>query len=362
MKNILKTLVVLVSASLISLAAKAGELAVSGSANASYVISSGQTAVDKGLGISNELMFKASGELDNGFTWDYHTELDNADGGSTSNDDTALVIGMGGLGKIGIYDAEGGLSTETGYGIGALGVGQDFANTMTNIGIGSDVSADAHVAYYTPADLLPFGIEVAAGFAPNTGDGQSNSFKSSGGTNPNDTDGKQAAQYRVSATPISGLSIGADYYETQESQTALGQEKSAGTAYAKYAMGNFKFGLFQGYRENGVLNKAATAAADTATASNGDRYEYDGYGVEFAFNEALSLSFSTEKYERIDKTNDGTGASHTKAKVESDADYIQVAYNIGGATLGLAIADTDNSDYTADKKEKKTLFTMQMEF
>ena len=362
MKNILKTLVVLVSASLISLAAKAGELAVSGSANASYVISSGQTAIDKGLGISNELMFKASGELDNGFTWDYHTELDNADGGSTSNDDTALVIGMGGLGKIGIYDAEGGLSTETGYGIGALGVGQDFANTMTNIGIGSDVSADAHVAYYTPADLLPFGIEVAAGFAPNTGDGQSNSFKSSGGTNPNDTDGKQAAQYRVSATPISGLSIGADYYETQESQTALGQEKSAGTAYAKYAMGNFKFGLFQGYRENGVLNKAATAAADTATASNGDRYEYDGYGVEFAFNEALSLSFSTEKYERIDKTNDGTGASHTKAKVESDADYIQVAYNIGGATLGLAIADTDNSDYTADKKEKKTLFTMQMEF
>jgi hypothetical protein len=362
MKNILKTLVVLVSASLISLAAKAGELAVSGSANASYVISSGQTAIDKGLGISNELMFKASGELDNGFTWDYHTELDNADGGATSNDDTALVIGMGGLGKIGIYDAEGGLSTETGYGVGALGVGQDFANTMTNIGLGSDVSADAHVAYYTPADLLPFGIEAAVGFAPNTADGQSNSFKSSGVVNPNDVDGKQAVQYKVTAAPISGLAIGADYYEAKEARTGLGQERTAGTAYAKYAMGNFKFGVFQGYRENGVVNKAATAAADTATASNGDRYEYDGYGVEFAVNDALSLSYSTEKYERIDKTNDGTGAAHTKASVESDADYIQVAYNIGGATLGLAIADTDNSDYTLNKKEKKTLFTMQMEF
>jgi hypothetical protein len=362
MKNILKTLVVLVSASLISLAAKAGELAVSGSANASYVISSGQTAVDKGLGISNELMFKASGELDNGFTWDYHTELDNADGGATSNDDTALVIGMGGLGKIGIYDAEGGLSTETGYGIGALGVGQDFANTMTNIGIGSDVSADAHIAYYTPADLLPFGIEAAVGFAPNTADGQGNSFKSAGVVNPNDTDGKQAVQYRVSAAPLDGLTVGADLYQAEEPQTGLGQEKSAGTAYAKYAMGNFKVGIMTGYRENPVANKAATAAADTATASNGDRYEYDGYGVEFAVNDALSLSYSTEKYERIDKTNDGTGAAHTKASVESDADYIQVAYNIGGATLGLAIADTDNSDYTLNKKEKKTLFTMQMEF
>ena len=31
---------------------------------------------DKGLGISNELMFKASGELDNGYTWNYHMELD----------------------------------------------------------------------------------------------------------------------------------------------------------------------------------------------------------------------------------------------------------------------------------------------
>jgi hypothetical protein len=65
-------------------------------------------------------MFKASGELDNGFTWDYHTELDMADGGAASNDDTAIVFGLGDLGKLGIYDAEGGLSTELGYGIGAM--------------------------------------------------------------------------------------------------------------------------------------------------------------------------------------------------------------------------------------------------
>ena len=49
------------------------------------------------MGISNELNFTASGELDNGFTWTYHTELDPADGGAASNDDTAIVIGMGDL-------------------------------------------------------------------------------------------------------------------------------------------------------------------------------------------------------------------------------------------------------------------------
>jgi hypothetical protein len=94
MKNILKTIAVLVSASLISVVAKAGALEVTGSAKASYVINGGQTSTGKALGISNELMFSASGELDNGFTWKYHTELDMADGGAASNDDTALVIGL----------------------------------------------------------------------------------------------------------------------------------------------------------------------------------------------------------------------------------------------------------------------------
>ena len=201
MKNILKTIAVLVSSSLISLSAVAGELSVTGSANASYVISGGQNNDNKGIGISNELMFSASGELDNGFTWKYHTELDMADGGAASNDDTAIVIGMGDMGTLGIYDAEGGLSTELGYGIGALGVGQDYANTMTRIGLGSDVSADPHVAYTTPAGLIPFGVSVSVGYAPNTTDGQSNSFKSSGGIQATDTDGTNATQYKVTIAP-----------------------------------------------------------------------------------------------------------------------------------------------------------------
>ena len=69
MKNILKTIAVLVSASLISVVAKAGALEVTGSAKASYVINGGQNSTGKGIGISNDLMFSASGELDNGFTW-----------------------------------------------------------------------------------------------------------------------------------------------------------------------------------------------------------------------------------------------------------------------------------------------------
>ena len=57
---------------------------------------------DSGLGITNELNFSASGELDNGFA-ELPTELD-PNASETDNDDTGLVIGMGDMGTFAIYD------------------------------------------------------------------------------------------------------------------------------------------------------------------------------------------------------------------------------------------------------------------
>ncbi|MDC0437711.1 porin [Pelagibacteraceae bacterium] len=363
MKNILKTIAVLFSVSLISVVAKAGELAVSGSAKASYVISGGEQNTGKGLGISNELMFKASGELDNGFTWDYHTELDMADGGAASNDDTALVFGLGDLGKFGIYDAEGGLSTELGYGIGAMGTGADYTNTMTNIGWGFDVSADPHVAYYTPAGLLPFGVEAAIGYAPNTGDGQGNSYKNAGGAVAMDADGSTATQYKVTAAPIDGLKIGADYYETGGNiATGTVTEKTGGNVYAQYAMGNFKVGIYSGELETAKADKYATASADSATVLNGDMYESDGYGIEFAVNDSLSISYNSEEFARIDKTMATTASTSTKTTVTSEQNTIMAAYTMGGATVGISMIDTNDADYTAAKDENKTVLSLALEF
>ena len=363
MKNILKTISVLVSASLISVVAKAGALEVTGSATATYLINGGQTSTGKAIGISNELMFSASGELDNGFTWKYHTELDMADGGAASNDDTALVIGLGDLGTIGIYDAEGGLSTETAYGIGAVGVGQDYANTMTRIGMGSDVSAEAHVAYYTPAGLLPFGIEGAAGYAPNTADGQGNSAKNAGLQADTAVAGTTSQQYRLSAAPIDGLKIGADYFEVGGNVTAaLGQENTAGNMYAQYAFGNFKIGAYQGYLEPALADKNVTTA-DTATASNGTQYRFDGLGIEFAINDQLSVSFTNEEFERRQNVAiANTATTKTVTSVTSEQDTIMAAYNIGGATVGVSLVDTSNSDYTTGKDESKTIVSLAMEF
>jgi hypothetical protein len=365
MKNITKLAIVLLSSSLISFGAVAGELAVSGSAKASYVINGGdQNNSNKGLGVSNELMFKASGELDNGYTWAYHTELDMADGGAASNDDTALVLTLGDMGAFGIYDAEGGLSTELGYGIGALGVGQDYANVMTKIGgFGYDVSADPHVEYHMPADLLPAGIKLSAGYAPNVADGQGNSFKNSGAVQTKGTgSGGAAEQLRLSATPVDGLTVGADYYRAKNT-TTISDKKNGGNMYAKYAFGNFKVGAMKGYGEPGQVAKKGTAAADTATAENGDKYENSAMGVEFAINDNLSVSYQVEQNERFDKTLAANGGTtYVETSVESESDTIQVAYNVGGATVGVFVIDTDNADYTVGKEETKSVISLAMAF
>ena len=363
MKNITKLAIVLLSSSLISLSAFAGELAVSGSANASYVINGGDSNnSNKGLGISNELMFKASGELDNGYTWAYHTELDMADGGAASNDDTALVLTLGDMGSFGIYDAEGGLSTELGYGIGALGVGQDFANVMTKIGgFGYDVSADPHVEYHTPDDLLPAGIKASIGYAPNVGDGQGNSYKNAGAVVTATGAGRAAIQYKLTAAPVDGLAIGADLYEASNT-ASTSDTKTGGNMYAKYAIGNIKVGAMKGFGEPGILDKAATAAADDKDTERGDRYDNTAMGIEFAINDNLSVSYQVEQNERTDKARAATGTSYPETSVEAESDTIQVAYNIGGATVGIFVIDTDNADYVVGKEETKSVFSLAMAF
>jgi hypothetical protein len=286
-----------------------------------------------------------------------------ADGGVASNDDTALVIGLGDLGKLGIYDAEGGLSTELAYGIGAMGTGADYANTMTNIGRGFDVSADPHVAYYTPAGLLPFGVEAAIGYAPNTVDGQSNSYKNAGVQKDAALAGTDATQYKLTAAPIDGLKIGADYYEVGGNTLAVKQEKSGGNVFAQYAMGNFKVGITEGYIENGLIAKTTGVTADTATALNAPRYNSSGMGIEFAVNDQLTISYTAEEFERVTAAPiAATKKTTVKTTVTSEQDTIMAAYNIGGATVGLSMIDTDNSDYTLARDENKTILSLGMEF
>ena len=209
-----------------------------------------------------------------------------------------------------------------------MGVGADYANTMTNIGRGYDVSADPHVAYTTGAGMLPFGIQASIGFAPNTNDGQSNSYKAGGAQVDNSANGTNATQYKITASPIDGLKIGGDYYETGGNKLGtVGQEKTGGNVYAQYAVGNFKIGYTKGELEPAkTTDKYGTNTADTATALGGDQYESDGLGIEFAVNDQLSLSISSEDFTRTHKTMAATASTNTRNSVTSEQRTIMAAY------------------------------------
>ena len=92
-------------------------------------------------------------------------------------------------------------------------------------------------------------------------------------------------------------------------------------------------------------------------------YETDSYGIQFAVNEALSVSYGVEKSEKSTRTAVASAATAgTKASTESVIDHIQAAYVIGGATLGVALSEASDSDYTAGRDENQTIFSIAMAF
>jgi len=352
MNKLTKILLVVLSTLSISINAIAGELTVTGTAKAGYAIGGTDQNSNKGLGISNEIGLGATGELDNGMTWSYALALDTT---STDNvvdqDDQSLTLSTP-YGTVGAFITAGGLSTEHSWGIGALGAGSDYISTMTS-GFGSDISTYSNVQYHTPAGLLPFGINAKIGYSPNLANNETYAadFRASGNQTSAEL-GESASHYQVSAAPVAGLSIVADYFETSGAKTK-GQAPTSGNISAKYTTGPVSIGYRRGYSDAGLTTK------NTAKTN----YENDAYGIQFAVNDQLSLSYAVEKTTARTRAAIATVArSNVKTDVESTLTHLQAAYTIGGATLGIARVEGDDSDYTAGKDESMTLLSIAMAF
>ena len=89
-------------------------------------------------------------------------------------------------------------------------------------------------------------------------------------------------------------------------------------------------------------------------------------GIEVAVNDAVSISYSEEKSEEKKygaAVNAAAGASpFTRTTTEFESTFLMIAYDIGGATLGLTSVESQNSGYVAGADTTKTLATMSMAF
>ena len=352
MRKISKLLVGILFSALVMAPSYAGEMTVTGGATATYSIGGDTTGSGKTLGISNELDFTASGELDNGYTWKYQVQLD---GTSTANDDTRLEIGTD-MGKIGFYVSEGGMSKEL-HGVGALGPGFDYhspaSGTSGAFQTGYDVDGYSNIQYHTPADMLPFGITVGLGYVPDMNDTTLLSAKETNSNPASANKGKNLTMANVGLSPIDGLSLQGSIAQTSnETGVAVSVEEGiSANLGGKYTMGPVTVGYVEGGYQPAVASGELTY------------YENTYMGIQFDVNDSISVSYNVDESDKNVRAKVAVAATAgTKTVTSMEQKSIQLAYTTGGATIGIAQADVDNSDYTAGKEESQTIVSLAIAF
>jgi hypothetical protein len=292
--------------------------------------------------------------------WTYAQDID----GATVQDDAAMSLNTPfGLFKACVHEC--GLSANLAFDNSVYGAGSDYGmagtsaattsagDDATNFTWGTNISSYNNVQFHTPADLLPFGITVKVGYAPEM-DGTMNSSNAAASSSES---GNGVTQYRVDATPIDGLTLSASYLEIDDAKadsTATVQGAEHGGVAVKYAFGPATIGY-------GKFYVAPTLGAATAGTARVIDYENSSWSIGVAANDNLSFSYNLESSDENNKTETVTNTT-TRTTTEFEIRTIQAAYTMGGMTLTVANKKLENMDYTDDKDAAETVFSVSMAF
>ena len=349
MKNIIKSLMVLLSSVSLFSTAFAGEMTVTGTAKATYHIASG-AAAEPGIGINNHLDFTASGETDLG-AWTYQIQMEPSTAGAQTLADSKLTLTTS-FGTLGVFVSEGSLDLEDAgsRSVYARPTDTGFADGQVD---NPGVSAYNNVQYHSPAGLLPFGIVGKIAYAPNADTTMNDSGELGAQTLKAAGTVYGLTSYQITAAPIAGLALGASYSEAN-SQGVAGTKDQAkleyGDVYVKYDIGSI--GL--GYSQSRYQPEATTKALQTV-----EYYKADNYSIAFNANENLSLSYEVEKSKRY--TAETAGAAQAVDK-DITSKGIQAAYTVGGMTLALGHQTHDNVGYSTGYDVNTTILAVTMAF
>mgnify|MGYP006133796055 CR=1 FL=1 len=356
MKNITKILfTILTAGSLMFTSANAGTLEVTGTAKATYNIIGGDhvsSAINtsKGLGVANEFNLGASGELDNGMSWNYKVSFDpdNTSGGTVGeaqNDDSSLTLTTD-YGTVGVFIKTGGLDLDN---AGSQSVYGRPTDTGYNEGFVDSYGIDAYssLQWHSPADLLPYSTTIKLGYAPSRS-GKQGSSNHSTAINDNSADGSQTA-VQIKMIPVTGLNIGGSMNAIDDAAAgeAAGQEARSYDLYSTYKVGNVSVGASGVYREEAMPEQ---------TGATEDIEGYKNYKVSAAFNvnDNLSVSYERERSNKMMKLGNDT--------FDIESHGLQAAYTMGGMTLAVSRIEHDNAAYTENKDVHSTIFAATMAF
>jgi len=315
MINIKKIGLTALAGSLVAVSAYAGELSVSGGAKMTYTADTGNEDVqDDGnrFGLQKSISFSGSGELDNGHTVSYsHAVV--AGGGLTSS---VLTYDMGDLGKLS-YNQD-----SATIGIAVIDDLTPSADEEIFNGLDTEGSSNEAVVGYASQPATGFnytysamdGVQVDVGYSSKS-TGTSNDDGANSGTGGLRSSSSIAVQY----TGIEGAKLFAGTGELGAA-TSTSDVDTYGFTYAF-----------------GPITVGAQRTDIDYTAASSD-LETDAFGISFAVNDNLSISYGQSETSKEGST------------VEQELSGISIGYSMGGMTLkahknkGEKIANTANNE------------------
>ena len=326
----LNTIVALIAGLFAFTSVQAGEMTVSGSMQATY-----QSEVDdvsgNPLGMNTDLTFKGATDTDFGTaTWTMATDgVFVGESGADHSLKIATDIGTFGVGNSG--DAANAVDDIT---PSAFEEANGSGSGSYSVDFGSSMDKSMSLSYGN-GDIAGTGISVAYNYYPKL-DATTNNEKGASADANNKRDSAQSINIGI---PVSGVPVVGDTalggmkitlgYEESDTRATMATDKRGATVAAVIPVGPLKVGY---------QKKAYQAVSDSRSEAGKAFYKDDILGVAYAINDDLALSYNIIE---------STKHLHTTGEVEQETKAINLAYTVGGLTLGFQDAKTSNAGYSA---------------
>jgi len=324
-------------------AANAGAIDVSGSIDLSYVGLDSDQNTGNPLGMSKDFQMNGSGEMDNGYSWSYFANYADGTVGLTAITSAAFTINMDTMGSLTVSQGSGSAvsliddKTPSAY--------EESWDSLDNgLNLVGGVNSGTLLRYAMPE--LPLGTKVVVAYNPDPGATNSADGGSAVGTN---VQGAGMDMTVTSGLGVDGLTVGVGYADIEIMTAKTTTSTYSGdidemVGYFTYAAGPVTFGYFQSYESTGLRAAASV-----------DAYESDGFGISFAVNDNLSISYS-----EVENTKAFGSDGQTDVTLETDG--IALSYNLGGASLLIQHNELNRTWASATASDENTEVRLKMAF
>ena len=342
MKKLTKIGASALAGSLVAMSAQAGELGVSGIWEVTFK-SDDKANSGNPFGSKSAIMFSGSGDVDGlGTASFYASTNDNSPAGLLSHN---VLLDMGDMGTFGFDQGVGTFGASTIDDKSPTAWEESWHNTGNSSGGLVHTGGSAGVLGYSNT---VGGFSVSVEYAPaltsaDNGDG------GAGGDNTSLANGSNINFAITSSDLMEGLSVGVGAGSSEyDDDAVVGNEGDASSVvgFANYTMGPITAGV--------TLSESNNIRSATAVDTNVGAREVEAYGIAFAVNDSLSIS-----YNQHDMTYKKNGSS---ADVTQESTGIAIAYTMGGATIALQNNSQDNQSGTAGTNDEITEISLSLAF